>query len=101
MLATMGCISPEITGALPGYLFQSAGLKFVDIPCGFVGNTKVASAGWAHFLASGAFCELSQYLSVDIPAAARDSGFEVLLRHSTPQRRRSSWPMRYRTVVLL
>ncbi|CAK0878077.1 unnamed protein product [Prorocentrum cordatum] len=34
MLATMGYITPEITGKLPGYLSPSAGLKFADIPNG-------------------------------------------------------------------
>merc|ERR1719189_3109408 len=31
MLATMGYITPEITGKLPGYLSPSSGLKFEDI----------------------------------------------------------------------
>ncbi|CAK0798027.1 unnamed protein product [Prorocentrum cordatum] len=38
MLATMGYITPEITGKLPGYLSPSAGLKFalgVQDPVGF------------------------------------------------------------------
>ena len=30
MLATMGYITPELTGKLPGYLSPSAGLKFAD-----------------------------------------------------------------------
>jgi len=34
MLATMGYITPEITGKLPGYLSPSAGLKFADGPNG-------------------------------------------------------------------
>merc|ERR1712066_778018 len=34
MIATMGYITPEITGKLPGYLSPSAGLKFEDVPNG-------------------------------------------------------------------
>merc|ERR1719373_853819 len=34
MLATMGYITPEITGKLPGYLSPSMGLKFADVPTG-------------------------------------------------------------------
>merc|ERR1712186_307457 len=32
MLATMGYITPEITRKFPGYLSNSAGLKFADVP---------------------------------------------------------------------
>merc|ERR1719234_1084737 len=32
MLATMGYITPELTGKFPGYISNSAGLKFADIP---------------------------------------------------------------------
>eukprot|EP00930_Biecheleria_cincta_P094409 TRINITY_DN854_c0_g1_i4.p1 TRINITY_DN854_c0_g1~~TRINITY_DN854_c0_g1_i4.p1 ORF type:complete len:424 (+),score=95.80 TRINITY_DN854_c0_g1_i4:87-1274(+) len=60
MLATMGYITPEITGKLPGYLSPSAGLKFADIPNGLAAISKVPAAGWAQMLAYGAFCELSQ-----------------------------------------
>merc|ERR1719288_672403 len=34
MLATMGYITPEITGKFPGFLSQSQGLAFQDIPNG-------------------------------------------------------------------
>merc|ERR1712117_646101 len=34
MLATMGYITPEVAGKLPGSLSPSAGLKFEDIPNG-------------------------------------------------------------------
>merc|ERR1712110_67108 len=46
MLATMGYITPEITGKLPGYLSPSAGLKFADIPNGLAAISKVPAAGW-------------------------------------------------------
>merc|ERR1712070_1208358 len=41
MLATMGYITPEITGKLPGFLSPSTGLKFADIPNGLAAISKV------------------------------------------------------------
>ena len=41
MLATMGYITPEITGKFPGYLSPSAGLKFADVPNGLAAISKV------------------------------------------------------------
>merc|ERR1712125_2354 len=78
MLATMGYITPEITGKLPGYLSPSAGLKFSDIPNGLGAISKVPNAGWAQIVAYGAFCELSQDQSAGTPAAAGDFGWKVL-----------------------
>merc|ERR1712232_1367685 len=60
MLATMGYITPEITGKFPGYLSPSAGLKFADIPNGLAAISKVPAAGWAQIVAYSAFCEISQ-----------------------------------------
>ena len=70
MLATMGYITPEITGKLPGYLSPSAGLKFADIPNGLGAISKVPAEGWAQIVAYGAFCELSQDQSAGTAAAA-------------------------------
>ncbi|CAK0825907.1 unnamed protein product, partial [Prorocentrum cordatum] len=78
MLATMGYITPEITGKLPGYLSPSAGLKFADVPNGLGAISKVPAAGWAQIVAYGAFCELSQDQSAGTAAAAGDFGFKVL-----------------------
>merc|ERR1711879_991870 len=58
MLATMGYITPEITGKLPGYLSPSTGLKFADIPNGLAAISKVPGLGWSQIVAYGAFCEL-------------------------------------------
>jgi hypothetical protein len=58
MLATMGYITPEITGKFPGFLSPSAGLKFADIPNGLAAVSKVPAAGWAQMLAYAAFCDL-------------------------------------------
>eukprot|EP00438_Fugacium_kawagutii_P002012 Skav208929 [mRNA] locus=scaffold787:199903:200436:- [translate_table: standard] len=81
MLATMGYITPEITGAVckfPGYLSPSAGLKFADVPNGLAAISKVPAAGWGQILAYMAFCEVSQDQSAGTPAAAGDFGFKVL-----------------------
>merc|ERR1712072_1121703 len=59
MLATMGYITPEVTGKLPGYLSPSAGLKFEDIPNGLAAISKVPTVGWAQIAAYFGFCEFS------------------------------------------
>merc|ERR1712056_4735 len=78
MLATMGYITPEITGKLPGYLSPSMGIKFEDVPNGLAAISKVPSAGWAQIVAYCAFCELSQEQTAGTPAAAGDFGWKVL-----------------------
>merc|ERR1719476_1021833 len=78
MLATMGYITPEITGKLPGYLSPSAGLKFADVPNGLAALSKVPAAGWGQIAAYGAFCELSQDQSAGTAAASGDFGWKVL-----------------------
>merc|ERR1712061_109329 len=45
MLATMGYITPEITGKWPGLLSPSTGLKFQDVPNGLAAISKVPAAG--------------------------------------------------------
>merc|ERR1712217_1021131 len=46
MLATMGYITPEITGKFPGTLAPSLGLKFADVPNGLAAIGKVPFTGW-------------------------------------------------------
>merc|ERR1712176_847396 len=60
MLATMGYITPEITGKFDTYLSPSANLKFSDIPNGLGAIGKVSFVGWVQILGWGAWCELSQ-----------------------------------------
>merc|ERR1711948_216602 len=50
MLATMGYITPEITGKLPGYLSPSSGLQFEDIPNGLGAISKVPALGWGQIV---------------------------------------------------
>merc|ERR1719342_232690 len=78
MLATMGYITPELTGKLPGFLSPSTGLKFADIPNGLAAISKVPAAGWGQIVAHCAFCELSQDQSAGTPAAAGDFGWKLL-----------------------
>eukprot|EP00413_Alexandrium_margalefii_P025477 CAMPEP_0204580066 /NCGR_PEP_ID=MMETSP0661-20131031/43846_1 /ASSEMBLY_ACC=CAM_ASM_000606 /TAXON_ID=109239 /ORGANISM="Alexandrium margalefi, Strain AMGDE01CS-322" /LENGTH=800 /DNA_ID=CAMNT_0051589131 /DNA_START=52 /DNA_END=2454 /DNA_ORIENTATION=+ len=59
MLATMGYITPELTGKFPGYLSPSEGLTFEDIPNGLAAISKVPGAGWAQIVAYAFFCESS------------------------------------------
>merc|ERR1719471_635201 len=78
MLATMGYITPELTGKIPGSLSPSAGLKFADVPNGLAAISKVPAAGWAQIVAYCAFCELSQDQSAGSPAASGDFGWKLL-----------------------
>merc|ERR1712217_933470 len=57
MLATMGYITPELTGKIPGYLSPSLDLKFEDVPNGLAAISKVPGAGWLQIIAYCLFCE--------------------------------------------
>merc|ERR1719433_2400544 len=78
MLATMGYITPEITGKLPGFLSPSTGVKFDDIPNGLAAISKVPALGWAQIVAYCAFCELSQDQSPGTDASKGDFGWKLL-----------------------
>jgi len=78
MLATMGYITPEITGKFPGYLSTSAGLKFTDVPNGLAAISKVPALGWAQVVAYCGFCELSAGSDDWKTGTPGDYGFKVL-----------------------
>ena len=78
MLATMGYITPELTGKFPGYLSPSAGLKFADIPNGLAAISKVPAQGWIQVLVYAAFCELSAGSDDWKTGTPGDFGFKVL-----------------------
>merc|ERR1719225_1835380 len=59
MLATMGYITPELTGKFSGYLSPSANLKFADIPNGLAAVSKVPALGWLQIVIYGGLCEAS------------------------------------------
>merc|ERR1712003_263410 len=78
MLATMGYITPELTGKFPGYLSPSMGLKFADVPNGLAALSKVPAIGWAQIIGYMSFCEISADQSPGTPGAEGDFGFKVL-----------------------
>merc|ERR1719254_279471 len=78
MLATMGYITPEITGKIPGYLSPSAGLKFEDIPNGLAAISKVPTLGWAQIVAYFGFCEFSGGFSDYKEGTPGDYGWKAL-----------------------
>merc|ERR1711970_1321916 len=78
MLATMGYITPEITGKLPGYLSPSSGLKFEDIPNGLGAVSKVPAAGWLQIIAYFGFCEFSGGFDDYKTGTPGDYGWKVL-----------------------
>merc|ERR1712204_78588 len=60
MSATMGYITPEVSGKLPGYLNPSdPAVAFDDIPNGLGAIAKVPAGGWLQIFAYMAFCEAS------------------------------------------
>merc|ERR1712037_800038 len=59
MLATMGYITPEITGKIPGYLDPTHGLTFEEIPNGLKAIPVVPIGGWLQIIAYMAFVEAS------------------------------------------
>merc|ERR1712203_552536 len=78
MLATMGYITPELTGKFPGYLSPSTGLKFADVPNGLAAIAKVPALGWAQIVAYCGFCELSAGSEDWKSGTPGDYGFKVL-----------------------
>merc|ERR1719220_3269147 len=85
MLATMGYITPELTGKLPGYLSPSMGLKFEDVPNGLAAVSKVPAAGWAQIVAYAFFCEYSNDYGEKLPTPG-DCGWKPpLLASDDPE----------------
>jgi len=78
MMATMGYITPELVGKLPGYLSPSAGLKFADVPNGLAAISKVPTAGWAQIAAYFGFVEFAGGFSDYKTGTPGDYGFKVL-----------------------
>merc|ERR1711972_919606 len=86
MLATMGYITPEITGKFPGYLSNSAALKFADVPTGLAAIAKVPALGWAQIVAYCGFCELSAGSDDWKTGTPGDYGFKVLTSSDPAER---------------
>jgi len=66
MLATMGYITPEVTGKFPGFLSPGSGLKFADVPNGLAAIGKVPAAGWFQIFSWMAFCEVGAGYDADV-----------------------------------
>merc|ERR1719424_1848779 len=78
MMATLGYITPEVVGKLPGFLSPSAGLKFSDVPNGLAAISKVPTAGWAQIAAYFGFVEFSGGFDDYKSGTPGDYGFKVL-----------------------
>merc|ERR1740138_273097 len=57
MLATMGYITPEVSGKFPGYISPSQGVKFADIPNGLAALSKIPAAGVFQIILYCLYCE--------------------------------------------
>merc|ERR1712232_1059746 len=81
MLATMGYITPEITGKLPGALSPSLKVSYANIPNGLGAISKVPLFGWVQILAFCAYVEFSGMDSNGIYGTSGtpgDFGFKAL-----------------------
>merc|ERR1712099_124855 len=78
MLATMGYITPEITGKWPGMLSKSEGLAFESIPNGLGALSKVPFTGWLQIIAYFGFCEFSGGFEDYKTGTPGDYGWKVL-----------------------
>jgi len=88
MLATMGYITPELTGKFPGFLAPSLGLQFEDVPNGLAAISKVPQAGWLQIAAYCLFVEAPAAFGGRPKPAPGDFGFKPpLLATSDPELR--------------
>merc|ERR1712039_455610 len=89
MLATMGYITPELTGKIPGYLSPSLDLKFEDVPNGLAAISKVPGVGWLQIIAYCLFCEASGGLAAQEDAEPGNFGWKPpLLASADPELRK-------------
>ena len=89
MLATMGYITPELTGKIPGYLSPSLDLKFEDVPNGLAAISKVPGAGWLQIIAYCLFCEASGGLATQEDLEPGNFGWKPpLLTSADPENRK-------------
>merc|ERR1712156_603327 len=76
MLATMGYITPEITGKFPGFLSPSENLAFSDIPNGLGALSKVPFTGWVQMIAYAGFTEFKADYDADVKNTPGDMGWK-------------------------
>merc|ERR1719215_668381 len=76
MLATMGYITPELTGKFPGFLSPSENLKFAEIPNGLGALSKVPFTGWVQMIAYAGFTEFKANYDADVLNTPGDMGWK-------------------------
>merc|ERR1740116_73250 len=76
MLATMGYITPELTGKWPGFLSPSENLKFADIPNGLAAISKVPFTGWVQMITYAGFTEAKANYDEDVKNTPGDMGWK-------------------------
>merc|ERR1712038_19634 len=76
MLATMGYITPEITGKWPGMLSKSENLSFQSIPNGLGALSKVPFTGWVQIVAYCGFTEFKANYDADVRNTPGDMGWK-------------------------
>jgi hypothetical protein len=76
MLATMGYITPELTGKWPGFLSPSENLKFADVPNGLAAISKVPFTGWVQMIAYAGFTEVKAGYDADVTNTPGDMGWK-------------------------
>merc|ERR1711972_216196 len=89
MLATMGYITPEITGKFGGYIDPVDRIAFKDIPNGLGAFSKVPGAGWLQIFGWCALCELRNDYENEIKNEPGNVGWKPpLLTTSDPEVRK-------------
>merc|ERR1719183_2227023 len=78
MMASMGYMTPELTGKWPGFLSPSTGLKFADIPNGLGAISKVPALGWAQIVGLFGFLEFSGGFEDYKSGTPGDYGYKLL-----------------------
>jgi len=66
MLATMGYITPELTGKFPGPLSPGTQIKFADVPNGLAALGKVPFGGWLQIIGYCGFVEYKADYDKDV-----------------------------------
>jgi len=89
MLATMGYITPEITGKFGGYIDPFEKIAFSDIPNGLGAISKVPGLGWLQIFGYCAWCELSNDYDKEVATEPGNVGWKPpLLATEDPEVRK-------------
>jgi len=90
MLATMGYITPEVTGKLSGSLSWSQKVSFENVPNGLKAISVVPTAGWIQIILFASFTEISGIATRTDVNYGRpgDFDFKVLTSNDPKKRKR-------------